>query len=712
MDRQTTLFFVAVAVVFVVWATIQRSRMPVSPDDPGQPAAETASQTPTAPASPSVTPELAGEAAGPAVNAATRVRGSSKTIVRSDTYEVELADATASVVSWRLSRYPVRTHDGKLSSEPLDMVSVYSDDYACIHMDDADLVWTKAAGKPGDLVVGGPGSEIEVAYVATYGSVEITKTFRFHGAAPDDPWRAYAADIELSFRNTGQIASDAMARGYALRWGPGVAADQEPVDLKSYGARGGLQRKSGVANVRAVRDQDVETPGLQSEHPESDAADSNSTLWAAMHSKYFVIAMLPGDVGSNRHVEFGEFRAFPDSQALREPERLNEYMKSAKDWVLDDNHLDRRKTQLMLTIPPIGSVGISDRIAQTIRKPADSEKQRARAEQDQVRAYSEFASVTAPLTGAELRADGFFLEPGAERRDTYRLYAGPKDTALLKHVLLPDDQTPAHLEQLVNFGAILGGLGKALLWVLKFFHAAVRNYGVAIIVLTILVRLAMYPITQHSSESMKRMQTRMKIIQPELDAAKQKYRDDPQRMNAEMMKVYSKYGVNPAGQLSGCLMLVLQMPIFIAMYRMLGTAAELRGAPFVLWMDDLTAPDALFAVAGIPIRVLPLAMTAGTILQQKMNPATTSVAGTQKTMMYVMPLMLLFIFYGMPSGLNLYWGVSTFIGVGQQFLVNKFGKSTGEENLTAADLERMAKQKRKQKRRNRASSLVRMSKQR
>ena len=238
---------------------------------------------------------------------------------------------------------------------------------------------------------------------------------------------------------------------------------------------------------------------------------------------------------------------------------------------------------------------------------------------------------------------------------------------------------------------------------MKLFYQLTRNYGGAVILLTVLVRLAMFPLTQKSSESMKKTQQRMKVIQPEVDAVKEEFRGDPQRMNVEMMKVYRKYGVNPMGAMWGCLMILPQMPIFFAMFTMLQNSAELRGAPFMLWIDDLTAPDLLFTVFGLPVRALPFVMTAGTLLQQRMNPAATAMGGgQQRMMMYLMPLLFFFMFYNMASGLNLYWGASTLIGVAQQAFVNKFGKTGGdEEHLTAADLEREARAAQKKKQRQR-----------
>lgn len=694
MDRRSLYFVILSALIIVVWASLQRPGVPPPP-------AEVPSSSPPAAETPRKDhPYLEVQ------TAARRVKESEKTVVRTHACEIVLANRTASVVSWKLNHYAARSANGRLKKEePTDLIPLYLDGYVGLKVGDAPLEWRLAGPTPSTLTLGGPDETASVAFVAEVGPVEITKTFRFYGAPagkpqqPDgDAWRVYAADVALSFRNVGETRTDVLARGYSLRWGPGIAADHEPYDPHTYGARGGLAKKSAVPLLRTVADINPDEPELQTKDPEGDAPEKNTTLWGAVHSKYFVAALIPSDPS----VQFSEFRAFPS--VSHEPERLHVLMEVGKEWLNDPDHFGQRKAQHFLFFP-VGTATLSERIAATLSSPADNEKQRTKRDAEQRRFYAEFGYVASLFEGAQLSAAGFFLDPGEVRTDRFRIYAGPKHTKLLKAALAPDNQTPARLDLLVNFGKVLGPLGSGLLWTLRAFDALVRNYGVAIIILTVLVRLAMYPISQRSSESMKRMQTRMKIIQPELEAVRQKYRDDPQRMNAEMMKVYRKYGVSPVGQLGGCLMLLLQMPIFIAMYRMLGTAAELRGEPFLLWIDDLTAPDSLFVVAGFPIRALPLLMTVGTILQQRLSMVGVATEGTQKVMMYLMPVLLLFIFYGMPSGLNLYWGVSTFLGVGQQVLVSKYGKKTGDENLTLADLEREARQERKKRRARRSFSV-------
>ena len=188
---------------------------------------------------------------------------------------------------------------------------------------------------------------------------------------------------------------------------------------------------------------------------------------------------------------------------------------------------------------------------------------------------------------------------------------------------------------------------------LQFIHKYIPNYGVAIILLTILIRLITFPLQYKSFKSMKKMQT----IQPELQALKEKYKDDSQRMQQETMALFKKAGANP---LSGCLPLLLQMPFFFAIYRVLYSAVELVGAPFYGWIHDLSIHD--------PFYILPVLMAGAMFMQQKMTPQT-SVDPTQQKVMLLMPVIFGFIMKSLPAGLVLYILVSTVVGLLQQMLV-------------------------------------------
>jgi YidC/Oxa1 family membrane protein insertase len=240
------------------------------------------------------------------------------------------------------------------------------------------------------------------------------------------------------------------------------------------------------------------------------------------------------------------------------------------------------------------------------------------------------------------------------------LYFGPRDIAVLKPLKLD-------LEQAVNFG-FFDIISKPLLWVLNFFNGFMHNYGWAIIVLTILVKILFWPLTHKSYKSMKDMQK----LQPKMAKIREKYKDNREKMNQEMMALYKTYKVNPMG---GCLPMVIQIPVFFALYSLLGYAIELRHAPFLLWINDLSAPDRLPIGVMIPyvgngIPVLTLLMGASMFIQQKMTPTTGD--PTQAKLMLFLPVVFTFMFINFASGLVLYWLVNNVLSIGQQYYINKY----------------------------------------
>jgi len=215
------------------------------------------------------------------------------------------------------------------------------------------------------------------------------------------------------------------------------------------------------------------------------------------------------------------------------------------------------------------------------------------------------------------------------------------------------------LDRMVDLGwAWLHPFSELLLRVLKAVHSVVRNYGVAIILLATLVRLLLHPLNMMSMRSMRAMQK----LQPEIERLRKKYEKDAQSLNTAIMALYKENKVNPAG---GCLPLVLQMPIFFALYAVLFNAIELRQAPFVGWIHDLSAPDTLLMLGPLPLRLLPLIMAASGLLSQKLTPTDPRQAPT----MYLMNIFMVVFFYGVPSGLVLYWTVMNLLTALQQWLV-------------------------------------------
>ncbi len=209
----------------------------------------------------------------------------------------------------------------------------------------------------------------------------------------------------------------------------------------------------------------------------------------------------------------------------------------------------------------------------------------------------------------------------------------------------------------VNFGWF-GIISVPILRSLQFFYKYVRNYGIAIIIITLLFRIITIPLQIKSFKSMKKMQ----MLQPELQKIKEKFKDDPQRMQAESMQLFKTKKANPVG---GCFPILIQMPIFMAFYSVLSNAIELEGEPFMLWITDLSIKD--------PYYVLPILMTLSMVVSQKLTPMAT-VDKTQKIMMMAMPLVMGIIFKDMAAGLCLYIFVSTLFGILQQFIMYRTSK--------------------------------------
>jgi len=245
---------------------------------------------------------------------------------------------------------------------------------------------------------------------------------------------------------------------------------------------------------------------------------------------------------------------------------------------------------------------------------------------------------------------GFSLQPGEAKSFAFNIYAGPKE--LFRLSKLPSDQA-----EIMNFGWAKW-VSELLLSVMIMLHGWVRNYGLAIIIMTLIIRSALWPLQNAATKSMRKMAK----LSPIMNELREKYKDDPQRLNQETMKLYKEYGVNPFG---GCLPMLVQIPIFFGFYGMLDKAIELRNSSF-LWVRDLSQPDTVFHVAGIPINVLPLVMAATQLWQMHITPKTGDPA--QQRMFLFMPLIFLFICYNYASGLALYWTVQNLFFVAQMYL--------------------------------------------
>lgn len=239
-----------------------------------------------------------------------------------------------------------------------------------------------------------------------------------------------------------------------------------------------------------------------------------------------------------------------------------------------------------------------------------------------------------------------FLTPEGDLN--FSFYAGPKDVDYLR----PINKT---LTQVMDYGW-LSFISVPMLELMKFLYSLIPNYGVAIILLTLIVRLLLYPLQHKSMKSMKRLQ----VLQPQIKAIQEKYKSDKEKLNKEVMQFMKTHKVNPMG---GCFPMLLQLPVFFALYKVLGNAVELYQAPFVFWIHDLALKD--------PVYVLPLLMGVMMFFQQKLTPNPSMDPMQAKIMLYMMPIMFTFFMINLPSGLTLYIMFSSALGIGQQYFINK-----------------------------------------
>ena len=313
------------------------------------------------------------------------------------------------------------------------------------------------------------------------------------------------------------------------------------------------------------------------------------------------------------------------------------------------------------TNTPIQFAGVTNQFFATVIQPKETALTSMWARSSQVTLPSDPRPVTSVNGG--LRLPALQLNTASSTSLGYRIFIGPKHNPMLRKM---DNSFGQGWGDVMQYGWFWW-VSRPLNWLLNTFHHIINNvspkwaWGLAIILLTITVRTAIWPLHAKSTHTMKRMAK----LQPEMAKLKEKYGDDPNKLNTEMMGLYRKFGINPLG---GCLPMLIQIPIFFGFYRMLQYAVELRGQGF-LWVDDLSQPDTIWHFAGIPLNLLPIVMAITSFLQIQMTPKTGD--KMQQKIIMLMPFMFFFFCYNFASALALYWTTQNIFSIGQTWLMNK-----------------------------------------
>ncbi|TAG09419.1 MAG: membrane protein insertase YidC [Verrucomicrobia bacterium] len=320
-----------------------------------------------------------------------------------------------------------------------------------------------------------------------------------------------------------------------------------------------------------------------------------------------------------------------------------------------------RPNQMVSSAEKIEYAGVMNQFFTTVLRPLDPKPGSLWAKSSQEVLHKNMPAVMSVNAGMSF--PDLVLNPKQPQTFSYRIFIGPRHNDMLRKM---EDHWGKGWGEVMQYGWF-SVVSRFLNWLLNLYHNLIDGvatkwaWGLAIIFLTITVRFAIWPLHAKSTHTMKRMAK----LQPEMAKLKEKYPDDPNKLNTEMMGLYRKYGINPLG---GCLPMFLQIPIFFGFYRMLQYAVELRGEGF-LWVHDLSQPDTLTYLFGIPINILPIVMAITSFLQIRMTPMTGD--KMQQNIMRLMPLMFFFFCYNFASALALYWTTQNIFSIGQTWLMNK-----------------------------------------
>ena len=425
-------------------------------------------------------------------------------------------------------------------------------------IDASRFAFTPAMEYPGKILLG-KGEEKKIEYSLTIGGSKITKTITFYADY-------YHIDVELYIENPSSLL---LNNEYQIGWINGLPSNEE-----------NRSEDYTYSEAYASMGDEIENYTIDSEDEVETRSINGKADWIAVRTKYFLAAIIPGDVKTSG-VNFGGFG-----------EKIGEVVERRYLAQLNINKTD----------------------------------------------------------------------PSS---DSYSVYMGPLDYSIVSEYEKGlDDLIMSHGWYERTFRAI----SLPIIALLKFFYSFIPNYGVVIILFSILVKIVVYPLTKKSYKSMKEMSR----VQPLLAELKEKYKKDPQRLNKETMKLYKEHGINPLG---GCLPMLLQLPLLGALFIVFRSTIQLRGATFIPgWIDDLSRADTIFTLPfslpmyGDQFNILPILMAGSMMLQSKMTMKDPK----QKAMVYIMPIFMLLIFNQFPSGLNLYYTLfNVFTIIQQKFTDNQ-----------------------------------------
>jgi len=374
-----------------------------------------------------------------------------------------------------------------------------------------------------------------------------------------------------------------------------------------------------------------------------------------------------------------------------------EFIKAVRGGKLDAGLFSRAQVLVQATREEMDYAGVSSQLFATVLRPAETSSGGFWSKAFDVTLREGEKEVAGVRAGYVLPAVS--LEPGdAPVTLNYRLFMGPKDNRMLRRM-------GDGWGDVMNYGWF-SIFSRFMNFLLVHVHDIVSkvsdkwSWGLAIIIVTIVVRALMWPLYARSNRTMKRMAK----LKPEMDRLKEKYPDDPAKMQQELMGMYRKYGINPVG---GCLPMFAQIPVFFGFYRMLQYAVELRGNGF-LWVDDLSMPDTVGHVFGLPINILPIVMGISSYAQMHMMP-NTSADKTQQTIMRLMPVMFFLFCYNFAAALALYWTTSNLFSIFQTWLTQRMPEPELKERKGGAGksfMERMAEAAEQQKKMKQARGRV------